>query len=229
MLMREFVCLSLTASLCRHGFWPHFQGGSKTLHKCVTASFLLQMITKTIPINFAVRHGDLLAMLIYNIQLLHPFLLRLKWTSFWVFASLTLMSEWRPVLMMWWRLVRMTMTSYQRSHKTVLGLGAWSVCRRWPYPWVNSPSSLATSGVIFAPTKADTMSSPGTVYTLIKYVWWLTKLVRGVHPQKNLYRRSYNHKKLYRQSQQYIHPPNRLAEEKLCRQSGHWEKLYRQS
>jgi hypothetical protein len=37
----------------------------------------LQIITKTIPITFAVRHGDLLPILIYNIQL-HPFLLRLE-------------------------------------------------------------------------------------------------------------------------------------------------------
>jgi hypothetical protein len=50
-------------------FGPVFWGLVKTLHRDVSASFLLHRVSRAIPLFFSVRQGDPLAMLIYNTQL----------------------------------------------------------------------------------------------------------------------------------------------------------------
>jgi hypothetical protein len=59
------------------GFGQIFRRVMATLHMGATASFLLQRITRALPITFSIRQGDPIAMLLYAVQL-QPFLLRLE-------------------------------------------------------------------------------------------------------------------------------------------------------
>ncbi len=72
------VCLPhVDKVLAAMGFGDFFRGVVVTLQKGATASFLLNRITREVPITFSIQHGDLIAMLLFNIQL-QPFLLRLE-------------------------------------------------------------------------------------------------------------------------------------------------------
>ena len=55
------------------GFGAIFRGWVTTLHSGATATFLLNRLSREVPITFSVWQGDPLAMLLFNIQL-EPFL-----------------------------------------------------------------------------------------------------------------------------------------------------------
>jgi hypothetical protein len=59
------------------GFGETFRGVVATLHRAATASFLLDRVTREVPISFSIRQGDPITMLLFNIQL-QPFLLWLE-------------------------------------------------------------------------------------------------------------------------------------------------------
>ncbi len=59
------------------GFGQIFPGGWWPLCTKGHGLFLLQQITRALPITFSIRQGDHMAMLLYAIQL-QPFLLRLE-------------------------------------------------------------------------------------------------------------------------------------------------------
>ena len=68
------VCLFyLDSVLEAMGFGTTFRAAVATLHSRAIATFLMQTLSREIPVEFLVRQGDPLAALLFNIQL-EPFL-----------------------------------------------------------------------------------------------------------------------------------------------------------
>ena len=63
------VCLFyLDSVLEAMGFGTTFRAGVATLHSRAIATFLMQTLSREIPVEFLVRQGDPLAALLFNIQ-----------------------------------------------------------------------------------------------------------------------------------------------------------------
>jgi hypothetical protein len=145
-----------------------------TLHRGATASFLLDRVTREVPISFSIRQGDPIAMLLFNIQL-QPFLLRLEdilpGVAFPDFEErveayvddVVVVGEDEADLL----IINVISRQFEAisgailncTHKTaILGLGGWAGRKNWPLSWVSAPESLKTFGVTFAPSLGATIS-----------------------------------------------------------------------
>ena len=146
-----------------------------TLHDGATATFLLQTLSREIPVEFSVRQGDPLAALLFNIQM-EPFLsvLHRLLPGLPVGDILELVEAYMDdVDAMGERLEdiiaidgvtrRFEALSGQilnRNRKSaILGLGAWAGRQDWPLPWLHAPPTLKVFGVTLAPTLEATMAA----------------------------------------------------------------------
>jgi hypothetical protein len=134
--------------LAAMGFGDIFRGVVARLHREATASFLLHCITPAVLITFAIRQGDSIAMLLYNIQL-QPYFLRLEkvlpGVAFPDFEERQFEDISGAIL--------------NRLHETaILGLGGWAGRREWLLEWVSTPQQLKTFGVTYAPILGSTVS-----------------------------------------------------------------------
>ena len=170
------VCLPyLDCVLEAMGFGITFRAVVATLHDGATATFLLQTLSREIPVEFSVRQGDPLAALLFNIQM-EPFLsvLHRLLPGLPVGDILELVEAYMDdVDAMGERLEdiiaidgvtrRFEALSGQilnRNRKSaILGLGAWAGRQDWPLPWLHAPPTLKVFGVTLAPTLEATMAA----------------------------------------------------------------------
>jgi hypothetical protein len=156
------------------GFSGTFRGVVASLHRGATASFLLDRVTREVPISFSIRQGDPIAMLLFNIQL-QPFLLWLEdilpGVAFPDFEErveayvddVVVVGEDEADLLIIDVICRqfeaMSGAILNRTHKTaILVLGGWAGRKNWPLTWVSAPEALKTFGVTFAPSLGATVS-----------------------------------------------------------------------
>ncbi len=145
-----------------------------TLHSGAKASFLLHCITLAVPITFSIRQRDLIAMLLYNIQL-QPYPLRLEEVLSGVALTdfkerveayvddVVAVGEDEEDLLIIDVITRqfedMSGAILYRSYEmAILGLGGWEERKEWPSEWVSAPQQLKTFGVTYTPTLGSTIS-----------------------------------------------------------------------
>ena len=156
------------------GFGAIFRGWVTTLHSGATATFLLNRLSREVPITFSVRQGDPLAMLLFNIQL-EPFL--------WLLHRLLPGVDVAGIVELVLAYVddvdiigdddediilvdgvcrlfeRMFGAILNRNRKSaILGLGSWAGRQDWPLPWLTAPPSLKVFGVTFSTSYAQTVA-----------------------------------------------------------------------
>ena len=170
------VCLFyLDCVLEAMGFGATFRAAVATLHSGATATFLLQTLSREIPVEFSVRQGDPLAALLFNIQLepflsvLHRLLPGLPVGDVQELVE-AYMDDVDPVgerledIITIDRVTRrfeaLSGQILNRNRKSaILGLGTWAGRQDWPLPWLHAPPVLKVFGVTLAPTLDATIVS----------------------------------------------------------------------
>ena len=150
------------------GFGTIFRGWVATLHRDVSAAFLLHNISPFILILFSIRQGDPLAALLFVIYL-EPFLVRLeanlqglqvahfREASFGYMDDVTVLgshlSDISRVNIITLAFEAAAGALLNRNRKTlILGLGSWAGRQDWPLDWLQSASSIKVLGFEIHPT-----------------------------------------------------------------------------
>ena len=157
------------------GFGDTFRAAVRTLHSGATAVFLLQRLSREVPVEFSIRQGDPLASLLYNIQL-EPYLFALHH----LLEGLTI-GDIKELLEAYMddvdavgeseadillidavtrKFERLSGQILNRNRKSaILGLGTWAGRQDWPLDWLHSPPTLKVFGVTLAPSLAATLDA----------------------------------------------------------------------
>ena len=150
------------------GFGIIFRGWVATLHRDVSAAFLLHNISPFILILFSIRQGDPLAALLFVIYL-EPFLVRLEASlrglqvahfreaSFGYMDDVTVLgshlSDISKVNNITLAFEAAAGALLNRNRKTlILGLGSWTGRLDWPLDWLQSAPSIKVLGFDIHPT-----------------------------------------------------------------------------
>ena len=150
------------------GFGTIFRGWVATLHRDVSAAFLLHNISPFILILFSIRQGDPLAALLFVIYL-EPFLVRLEASlqglqvahfreaSFGYMDDVTVLgshlSDISRVNVITLAFEAAAGALLNRNRKTlILGLGSWAGRQDWPLDWLQSAPSIKVLGFDIHPT-----------------------------------------------------------------------------
>jgi hypothetical protein len=146
-----------------------------TLHRGAKAAFLLDELTEDVNVDFSVRQGDPLAILLFIINM-EPYLFTLAHRLAGLLVGLVrevvegYVEDVKPVgendsdILLIDSLTRkfeaMSGQILNRNRKTaILGLGTWAGRQDWPLGWLNSPSNLKIFGVTFGPSLSATMTA----------------------------------------------------------------------
>jgi hypothetical protein len=150
------------------GFGATFRGWVATLHRDVSAAFLLHNISPFITILFSIRQGDPVATLLFIIYL-EPFLVRLeaslhglqvahiKEASFGYMDDVEILgshlSDIKTVDTITLAFEAAAGALLNRNRKTlILGLGSWAGRQDWPLPWLQSATFIKVLGFDIHPT-----------------------------------------------------------------------------
>jgi hypothetical protein len=144
------------------GFGATFRGWVATLHRDVSAAFLLHNISPFITILFSIRQGDPVATLLFIIYL-EPFLVRLeaslhglqvahiKEASFGYMDDVEILgshlSDIKTVDTITLAFEAAAGALLNRNRKTlILGLGSWAGRQDWPLPWLQTATYIKVLG-----------------------------------------------------------------------------------
>jgi hypothetical protein len=157
------------------GFGAIFRGWMATLHRDVSAAFLLHNISPFIAIIFSIRQGDPLAALLFVLYL-EPFLVRLeanlrglkvghfREASFGYMDDVTVLGSHLSDIT---RVDTITLAFeaaagalLNRNRKTlVLGLGSWAGRQDWPLDWLQTAPSIKVLGFDIHPIFSDSVEA----------------------------------------------------------------------
>jgi hypothetical protein len=150
------------------GFGATFRGWVATLHRDVSAAFLLHNISPFITILFSIRQGDPVATLLFIIYL-EPFLVRLEASlhglqvahireaSFGYMDDVEILgshlSDIKTVDTITLAFEAAAGALLNRNRKTlILGLGSWAGRQDWPLPWLQAATYIKVLGFDIHPT-----------------------------------------------------------------------------
>jgi hypothetical protein len=170
------VCMEYVDKvLSAMNFGGRFREVVATLHRGAKAAFLLDELTEDVNVDFSVRQGDPLAILLFIINM-EPYLFTLAHRLAGLLVGLVrevvegYVDDVTPVgendsdILLIDSLTRkfeaMSGQILNRNRKTaILGLGTWAGRQDWPLGWLNSPSNLKIFGVTFGPSLSATMTA----------------------------------------------------------------------
>jgi hypothetical protein len=170
------VCMAYVDKvLAAFGFGQIFREVVATLHRGATATFLLHQLSPEVQVEFSIRQGDPLALLLFIIQQ-EPYLWRLEHQLPGLMVGDTEVKSAGyvddvdalgdddndlPIIDTITRdFETVSGQILNRNRKSaILGLGTWSGRQDWPLHWLHAPEQLKVFGVTFAPSLQATITA----------------------------------------------------------------------
>jgi hypothetical protein len=161
--------------LAAMGFGVVFRSWIATLHRDAAAAFLLNIISRPVPVNFSIRQGDPLSSILFIIYI-EPFLKQLerelvglfmaggREVGFGYIDDVEIISgdirDLHLVDVLCRRFEAAAGAILNRNRKTViLGLGSWAGRLVWPLPWIRAASPVKVLGFNIAADLASTQQA----------------------------------------------------------------------